>query len=142
MGRPTSQICSLRDMTVRKVGSKAKGTEKELPRVIGPDLAREFEVRFGKPRGWMDNDPRLVAGVNDEHTEIWRQIAMKLAKKCRAEGILVDASNFLGLVDDLTAKLEVSDDAAEKAAALYEEFMGIFARRLLQPSNGDASVLR
>ena len=52
MTRSHSQISQLK--TLSKHGSTGKA------RSIGSDLAREFEQRFGKPRGWMDNeaDPR------------------------------------------------------------------------------------
>ena len=48
MTRSHSQISQLK--TLSKHGSTGKA------RSIGSDLAREFEQRFSKPRGWMDNE--------------------------------------------------------------------------------------
>jgi hypothetical protein len=49
MEKSLSQISQLKTMAAHSTSGR--------PRVIGSDLAREFEEKFAKPRGWMDNDP-------------------------------------------------------------------------------------
>lgn len=49
-----------RDSTISQILNQAAGTSGK-PKELGSSMARDLEKAMGKPRGWMDNDPDLVA---------------------------------------------------------------------------------
>lgn len=55
MSKSHSQISQLKTMAPHSTTGK--------PRVIGSDLAREFETKFDKEVGWMDHEPSLDAEI-------------------------------------------------------------------------------
>lgn len=68
MKRTHSQISQLKTMAPHSVTKK--------PRTIGSDLAREFELAFGKPRGWMDHEE---SSAQASDAEKWRETAHEIA---------------------------------------------------------------
>jgi hypothetical protein len=112
-------------------------------KAIGTNLAREMEIKLGKPAGWMDSDPATCCtGSPSEYREapaapsiepmpisqsVWRGAANRLRERCKELGVTLDADTFLDVVDAAVqqAGQDASIEAAERA---YAYWLPILAR--------------
>ena len=70
------------------------------PRTIGPDMARKFEAKMGKPRGWMDTDHSALHIASDLNGREGQLVGLFR--------LLSDADQA-ALVNALTARLKRAD---------------------------------
>lgn len=97
MGKSHSQMSQLRTMASHSTTGK--------PRVIGNDLAREFEEKFSKPRGWMDNDPSFdLPESNTPAVDLLDSAQTKVLQDL-SDLLPEDAEQFRTAISDLADKM-------------------------------------
>jgi len=74
-----------RDSTLSQILNGALGSKTGKPKTMGSDLARTLESATGKPRGWMDTDPKLQGSWPFPSLAIERFEALPERWKGRAE---------------------------------------------------------
>jgi hypothetical protein len=59
------------DATLSQIANASIGSKTSKPKTMGSPQARMLEDKLGKPVGWMDNDPRLIAELEEWRAGKW-----------------------------------------------------------------------
>ena len=82
---------------VKRAVQHSTGTK---PRTIGPDMARKFETKMGKPRGWMDTDHSALSITTDLNGREGQLVGLFR---------LLSDTDQAALVNELTQRLRAGD---------------------------------
>lgn len=66
LGKSPAQLSQWKNASTSSTGRE---------RAMSSDAARSIEAKMGKPRGWMDTDPALIAGAGQERPSLEQALA-------------------------------------------------------------------